>query len=150
MLTNKTRKQPTMDRQDINRIEQAIHPFRLGALQDYLTIGDHLRRHAVTPAMLRAYVAHRAREIKAADQRSAAQIRAADRAGRIWREKAPRCENCNGLLKLSPGDDHDSHWWCPACRWGRYDPRPVERVLADLGIAPQPQSSNANPGGDHG
>ncbi|GEM_PF-3448377 len=139
-----------MDKTKLLEIEAAVRPFRAGYLQDYLTLHAHLQQRGITAAMLRAYLKQRIATLRRSDQRSAARIRAANRAARIWREKAPRCESCGGQLKLSPGDDADSHWWCPACRWGRYDPRPVDKILADLGIAPQPQPPSRNPGGYHG
>lgn len=123
-----------MNKHQINGIETAIRPFRFGSVQEYLTIGAHLERQNIIRAMIREYLDHKIRELKKADHRMAEENRAAALAARQWEEKAPRCPHCGSVMKLSPGDDNDSHLWCPSCRYGQYLAKPVPRVLAEMGL----------------
>ncbi len=114
-----------MKQSDILKVEAAIGPFRFGAVQDAVTLARHLRRRGVSFSLLEQYIAARVRGIRRDTRRLEA--RQATLA-RIW----PHCPDCGEFVKIAPGDDGDSHWFCPKCRWGRYDARTKDQVIREL------------------
>lgn len=44
----------------------------------------------------------------------------------------PKCPKCGEIMRLSPGDDDDSHWTCTRCRFGIYEPRPFHEIIDEI------------------
>lgn len=124
----------------IERIEKAIRPFRQGLVQDTLTVAAELERHNISFELLRQYFQNTAQRInEAARANQASAIRQRDALRSVW----PKCPDCGALVKLAAGDDTDSHWFCPKCRWGKYDPRPRAEVIKEIEARLEPSDRGA-------
>lgn len=101
--------------------ETIFASFSFGQLQDFATISKHLEKHGLAPNDVASYV----REYKDAligkrFDHKLEQLKA-----------RPKCPACLIPMVLRPaGEDPEdgSHWTCPKCRYGRYDPRPLDIV----------------------
>jgi len=110
-------------------MEAVVSPFRLGALQDYLTIHRHLASRGITPEMLSAWIADQTRRVKAATKKQREEQRRRETA---WKAHGPRCPACGTVLKLRAGDENDCHLTCYSCRWGKYVPKPAQEVWEEV------------------
>jgi len=116
---------------EAGKIESAIGPFRLGALQDYLTINKHLQKSGVTDAMLEAF-------LQGKKSRFEKQMKMQKADAEAWKKNGPKCPKCGTPLTLRPGDDNDCHLTCYQCRRGEYIPRPIQEVFDEyLNIQPR-------------
>lgn len=114
-----------MMKKSSSEIEQATTPFRLGALQDYVTIHRHLERHGIGFEQIRAYLKKRTQHAKKNAKQHRTQVR-------TWRQHGPKCPDCGTILTLRDGDDNDCHLTCYKCRWGKYVPMPAKKVWEEV------------------
>lgn len=110
-------------------IAQAIAPFRLGALQDYLTIHRHLEARGIPPEMLAAWIEKRTRRIKAATKKQREEDR---KRAEAWKTHGPKCPDCGTVLTLRAGNDNDCHLTCYRCRWGKYVSSSAQEVMKEV------------------
>ena len=41
------------------------------------------------------------------------------------------CPECLGEMVIYPGDDNDSHWICPNCRFSIYNSKSIKEVITE-------------------
>lgn len=113
-------------------IERATKAFSYGHLQDLVTLLRKLTRERVTIAQFLWYMERKRQERAGVIERSI-KLRARVKKERAaFMRQAPKCPSCEIPLRLSTGDENDSHWTCPKCRYGRYDSRPAGVIMDEI------------------
>jgi len=106
-------------------IEEKLKAFRFGQLQDCVTILKILERNGLDPGDLVRWVDE--------EKKRRVEIRAdMEKRRKKFEAQIPRCPDCKTPMVLRPAGESPedgSHWTCPKCRFGRYDPRPVEEII---------------------
>lgn len=109
-------------------IDRVLAVFSFGALQEAVVIHDTLEVNGLNMTDLKNHIQSVVAEAKTRHRQMRRDIEIADQTARLL----PDCPDCGGKLRLSPGDDNDSHLWCPECRFGQYVNKPVADVLKAL------------------
>lgn len=132
-------------------LKKAIASFTFGQLQDAATLIKTLERNGISTSDFLAYV----------DDEKRRRVQARERRAEINR-RLPKCPTCGIPMVLrevhppdpgigDPGDPSEgSHWTCPKCRFGRYDPRPILEIRKSIGMdagttTPDPEGKPALP-----
>ena len=100
-------------------IEKAISAFSLGQIQDSLALYKHIKKNGFSIQDLQDWVKGRYRKI---DKKNPTKPAA----------RPASCPECGFPMIVQPaGEDPEdgSHWTCPKCRFGKYDPRPVSIII---------------------
>lgn len=114
----------------VNMIESACRAFNFGQIQDAATLLKTLAKQGISTDDFLTYVGKEKR------RRVQARKRIEKRRAEIER-RLPKCPSCGIAMILRPaGEDPEdgSHWTCPKCRFGRYDPRASSQILEILDI----------------
>lgn len=112
-------------------ISRKLASFSFGQIQTAATLLKVLKRHGITVDDFLSFVAEEKRH----------RIQGRDRMERRLQEIErclPKCPSCGTPMIFRPaGEDpgDGSHWTCPRCRFGRYDPRGVEKVRRTSSVA---------------
>jgi predicted RNA-binding Zn-ribbon protein involved in translation (DUF1610 family) len=111
-------------------LENALKGFTFGQVQDAATLLKALEKHGISRSDFLAHVAE--------EKRRRVQARREIEKRRTEVEKRlPKCPTCGIAMILRPaGEDpkDGSHWTCPKCRFGKYDPRTVEEIQKSIGL----------------
>ena len=113
----------------MQEMETIVAAFSFGQLQDAATLIKTLGKAGYSPENLIEYVDARKGKIELRKKIA---------------ERSPKCPSCKVPMVLraahppdpktgDPGDPSEgSHWTCPKCRFGKYDPRSTEAIMKIL------------------
>lgn len=107
-------------------IRDALKAFSFGRIQDAATIIKALERNGISTG---DFLAHVAKEKRRRVRKQIEEQRAGIERGVA---KCPSCRIPMVLRAAGPDPEDGSHWTCPRCRFGRYDPRPVQDVQKSI------------------
>ncbi len=113
------------------RMSNKLAAFSFGQLQDCANVVRLLARNAIAVDDFLSFVKEEKR--RRFQERGRMEKRVAEIERRL-----PKCPSCEISMVLRPaGEDpgDGSHWTCPRCRFGRYDPRGVEEVRRTSNVA---------------
>lgn len=106
-------------------MKDVLKAFGFGAIQDAATLLRVVRRAGHSTDEFLAFVEsekeRRIHDLEAMRERIA----------RVEQQMA-RCPDCGIPMVLRDAKDGGSHWTCPKCRFGQYDPRPINEIEAEI------------------
>lgn len=106
-------------------MEKIVQAYTFGQLQDFATFLRSLDRAGISREEFLGYVE------REKDRRFKANEKARRNRAEIER-RLPECPSCRIPMILRDAGDGGSHWTCPKCRLGRYDPRSVDEARKEV------------------
>lgn len=133
---------------------KALAAFSFGRLQDAATLIRTLEEKGIDRDEFLAYVDGK-------KERRFKMMEGARKCRADAERRLPKCPTCGIPMVLrethppdpeigDPGDPSEgTHWTCPKCRFGRYDPRAIREIRRSIGLSaettPDPEGKPALP-----
>jgi len=126
-------------KEELFKIHQSLQAFKFSDLQRFKTLISILEKKQITIEDFKKYmdIHDKIRKIHKDDPQRYREL--INKSMEYITKDIKKCPDCGSTMRLNPGDDHDSHWVCPKCRFSMYDKKPYEEQIKDSGALDQIQ-----------